>query len=84
MRTTLTLDDDVAMALERMRRKTGARLKELVNDALRRGLDESGKKKPRRPFRTPVLPAGRCLLPSLDNTTEVLRIAEGEDFRSSL
>ena len=38
MRTTLTLDDDVAVALERVREQRGASLKELVNEALRRGL----------------------------------------------
>jgi len=39
MRTTLTLDDDVAAALERLRRTRNASLKDLVNEALRRGLD---------------------------------------------
>jgi len=39
MRTTLTLDDDVAVRLERLRRK-GRTLKEVVNEALRAGLDE--------------------------------------------
>jgi len=38
MRTTLTLDDDVAVRLERLRRK-GRTLKEVVNEALRAGLD---------------------------------------------
>jgi hypothetical protein len=37
MRTTLTLDDDVAVALERLRRAGDASLKDIVNDALRRG-----------------------------------------------
>jgi hypothetical protein len=38
MRTTLTLDEDVAAELKRLARKTGRPLKELVNDALRVGL----------------------------------------------
>jgi Ribbon-helix-helix protein, copG family len=38
MRTTLTLDDDVAAALERLRKSRDASLKDLVNEALRRGL----------------------------------------------
>jgi hypothetical protein len=37
MRTTLTLDDDVAAALERLRRSRRIGLKRLVNEALRRG-----------------------------------------------
>jgi hypothetical protein len=34
MRTTLTLDDDVAVQLERLRRARDANLKDLVNEAL--------------------------------------------------
>ena len=40
MKTTLTLDDDVAAALERVRRTRNANLKDVVNDALRRGLND--------------------------------------------
>ena len=42
MRTTLTLDDDVAAALERLRRARDASLKDVVNEVLRRGLSELG------------------------------------------
>ena len=53
MRTTLTLDDDVAAALERVRRDRDASLKDVVNDALRRGLnDMTARPKRREPFRT--------------------------------
>ena len=38
MRTTLTLDDDVATILERERRRKGLTFKEIVNATLRRGL----------------------------------------------
>src|SRR6476660_8361219 len=40
MRTILTLDDDVSVQLERLRRAQGTSLKDLVNEALRRGLRE--------------------------------------------
>jgi hypothetical protein len=40
MRVTLMLDDDVAAALERVRRTRNASLKDVVNDALRRGLND--------------------------------------------
>ena len=40
MRITLTLDDDVAAALQRVRRTRNANLKDVVNDALRRGLND--------------------------------------------
>ncbi len=38
MRTTLTIDDDVAAMLKRESRRKGLSFKELVNSALRRGL----------------------------------------------
>jgi hypothetical protein len=72
----LTLDDDVAAALERARKQNDASLKEIVNQALRRGLPvRKGKR-----FRTKPLSLGRCLVPSLDNVARVLAIAEGETF----
>ena len=40
MRTTLTIDDDVAAALERLRKTRKLTFKALVNDALRQGLKE--------------------------------------------
>src|ERR1700730_16886916 len=53
MRTTLTLDDDVAALLERLRRNRDASLKELVNEELRRGLPTiTDRPKRREPFRT--------------------------------
>ena len=42
MRTTLNLDDDVAAAVERMRREDGMGLSEAVNALARRGLVRSG------------------------------------------
>jgi hypothetical protein len=82
MRTTLTIDDDVAVALERMRKSRNASLKEIVNDVLRRGLKEANApQKPRRHFHTRSVDLGKPRLPDLDNVDEVLAIAEGEDFR---
>lgn len=42
MRTTLTLDDDLAEALNRAARLTGRSFKAVVNETLRRGLAQSG------------------------------------------
>ena len=82
MRTTLTIDDDVAVQLERLRRGRDASFKDLINEALRRGLrDMSGPPKKRKPFRTEVHKAGPPLLASLDNVGEVLAIIEGEDYK---
>ena len=41
MRTTLTLDDDLFMALNERARATGRSFKEVVNEAVRRGLAPS-------------------------------------------
>ncbi len=38
MRTTITLDDDVAAQLRQLARETGRPFKQVVNDALRAGL----------------------------------------------
>lgn len=82
MRTTLTLDDDVAAALERARKQNDASLKEVVNQALRKGLPELARPPHRRKrFRTKPLSLGKCLVPSLDNIARVLAIAEGETFK---
>ncbi len=82
MRTTLTIDDDVAAELQRLRQSRNAKFKALVNEALRRGLQEiAAPAKKQKPFRTRSMDLGRCLIDNLDNIAEVLAIAEGEDFR---
>jgi hypothetical protein len=82
MRTTLTIDDDVAAALERIRKTRKLNFKALVNEALRQGLKEMSRP-PRKvkPYKTRSVSLGRCLVGSLDDISEALAIAEGEDFR---
>jgi len=81
MRTTLTIDDDVAIQLERLRRSRDVSLKDLVNEALRRGLRDMGTR-PRKgkPFRTRTFNVGKALI-NIDNVAEALAYAEGEDFK---
>ena len=83
MRTTLTLEKDVAAALERLRKARKSSLKAVVNEALRQGLGHMAAppSAPRKPFRTRTLSVGRCLAGSIDNVTEVLAVAEGERFK---
>jgi hypothetical protein len=83
MRTTLTIDDDLAAELERLRRSRNIRFKALVNDTLRRGLRqvESPKKKSRRqPFTKPV-DLGQPLIDNVDCIGELLARLEGELYR---
>jgi hypothetical protein len=57
-------------------------LKDIVNDALRRGLDDlSRRPKQREPFQTQNVDLGRLRLPSIDNVSESLAAAEGEAFK---
>lgn len=82
MRTTLTLDDDVAAILKRLKRTRHARLKDLVNEALRRGLASATALPPAgEPFRTTSVNLGRCRTGTVDNIADALAAAEGESFR---
>lgn len=58
MRTTLTLDRDVAEALERRMRRTGLGLKSTVNEALRLGLGLTDTPVEPRPFKVEASPLG--------------------------
>jgi len=81
MRTTLTLDDDVATELERLRRTQGKRFKAIVNDALRRGLRDQKPARPSKPYRTRTVSLGTPKLSNVDNIAEALAFAEGEEFK---
>jgi hypothetical protein len=81
MRTTLTIDDDVAVQLERLRRARNVSLKDLINDALRRGLREiNAKPKKREPFRTRSFNMGKPFI-NIDNVAEAIAYAEGEAYK---
>lgn len=81
MRTTLTIDDDVAAKAREAVRLTGLPFKSLINRALRVGIDEviSSRKKVR--YRTEARPMGLRKGLSYDNVSELLSVVEGEDHR---
>jgi hypothetical protein len=82
MRTTLSLDDDVTALLEEVRRHRETGLKQIVNEALRYGLEQMNKPaESKSPFRTQSVDLGKCFFPNLDNTWEVLAEAEGESYK---
>jgi len=82
MRTTLTLDDDVAVLLAQVQKQRQASLKEVVNTALRNGLVAMNKPpQPRAWVRTKTFNTGKCALPNLDCIGDVLAFAEGEDYK---
>lgn len=80
MRKTLTIDDDVAAELKRQCAERGVSLKDVVNDALRRGMNEM-RPKSRKPFETKVFDVGEPLIKNTDCIGELLAIAEGEDYK---
>jgi len=82
MRTTLTIDDDVAEVLERLRKSRDASLKDLINEALRRGLkDMSSRTKRRERLQTRAVALGQLRIAGLDDIGEALTIAEGEAYK---
>jgi hypothetical protein len=83
MRTTLSLDSDVAALLKRAQKVRKASFKTVVNDAMRQGLKDllAPPARPKKPFRTQSVSLGRCLVGSLDDVAEVLATVEDEAFR---
>lgn len=77
MRTTLTLDDDVAAKLKAESRRAGRPFKEIVNETLRGGL-ATRRAPPRKAFKIKARDLGR-LRPglSLDNVAELVEQVEG-------
>lgn len=49
MRTTLTIDDDLAKKLRELAQRSGRTFKDVINEALRRGLSTGAKPLPRSP-----------------------------------
>lgn len=82
MRTTLTLDDDVAAKLAATSRKTGQPFKQVVNAVLRQGLLANAETKRADPF---VVEAQRmgALKPgvTLDKISAVLDVVDGPQAR---
>lgn len=78
MRTTLTLDDDVAAKLKAESRRAGRPFREVVNETLRRGLVSRPTTSRRDKFNIKARDLGD-LKPglSLDNVAELLELAEG-------
>lgn len=77
MRTTITLDDDVAAKVTAEAKRSGRSFKEALNDLIRRGLTAKQAEKPRHRF---VVHARDLLARdgmALDNIGELLEQLEG-------
>ena len=77
MRTTLTLDEDIAAKLELEVRRSGRPFKQVVNDLLRSARRARRERERRRPFR--VEPRDLGLRPGLvyDSVGDLLEQVEG-------
>ena len=81
MRTTLTLDEDVAAKLSALARRSGRAFKDVVNETLRRGL-ATARPARREPFRVQARSLGG-LRPGLqiDNIGALIESVEGRRHR---
>jgi hypothetical protein len=80
MRTTLTLDDDVAAGIRREARRTGRPVKTVVNDAIRAGL-ESQASVTAVPFRVDASDMGLHPGMEIDDVAGLLERLEGPERR---
>ena len=81
MRTTLTLDRDVAEQAKKAVAKLGKPFKQVVNEALRVGLELIQRPPKVKPYRYKPHNMGLRLGINLDNVQEVIAQIEGEDAR---
>lgn len=72
MRTTLTIDNDILLALKRLTTKLQRPLKALVNETLRLGLKQIAKSRAVRPYQTRGRAMGLRAGYSLDNIQALL------------
>lgn len=82
MRTTLTLDDDVAAKLKAEARRAGRPFRDVVNEALRIGLSSRQKPRAQKPFKVITRDLGEARPGlSFDNIAELLEQVEGPFHR---
>ncbi len=72
VRTTLTLEEDVAQRIKKLSQKTGKAFKQLVNELLRHALTAPKQQKPNRPFVVRARPLHMKQGMQIDNIGELL------------
>jgi hypothetical protein len=80
VRTTLSLDDDVARLLEKESRRSGTSFKQIVNHFLRLGL-MAAKQPMRKPFIVNPRKLGLPPSATYDNIEQLLENLEGAEHR---
>jgi hypothetical protein len=77
VRTTLTLDDDVASLLDKELRRTGQPLKQTVNELLRSGLRQSAAPATLKPFKVKARAIGLPKTWTSGSVSELIEMIEG-------
>jgi hypothetical protein len=82
MRTTVTIDEDVATKLQaEMRRQRSSNFKQILNDVLRRGLLVRRELAAAKPFRVRARRMGKMQGLNYDNVGEMLEYLEGAEHK---
>jgi len=81
MRTTVTIDDDVATKLHAEMRRQRSDFKQILNDVLRRGLLVRRELAASKPFRVRARRMGKMEGPNYDNVGELLEYLEGAEHK---
>jgi hypothetical protein len=81
MRRTLTIEDDVLDSARSLAKKLHSPLRQVVNEALRVGLQAAEETAPARPYHTHPRKMGLKTGRSLDNVHELIAQVDGEARR---
>lgn len=81
IRTTVTLDDDVAERVKRESRARGASFRDTLNDLLRSALLNLGNRPSPKPFKIEPFEMGYKAGLNHDNVESLLEYGEGEQHR---
>ncbi len=81
MRTTVTLDPDVAALIKRIMRERGLSFKQVLNSAVRAGLSRPGEA---QPYRTPTRRLGARPGVDLDRALSLASALEDEEITRKL
>jgi hypothetical protein len=81
VRTTLTLDDDVASLLQKEIRRTGLPMKQAVNNLLRSGLQQAAAPPKPKPFKIKTRALGLPKEWTSGSVSELIEMLEGPGYR---
>ena len=80
MRTTLTIDADIADFLKEQSRFHGKSFNQVVNETLRRGMSPAANEKARKPFKVKPVPGGYMLGVDPMNPKDFLNQLDDEHY----